>query len=183
MFTNNLNTDKELFIQSQTNNSNSNSNIKGILKNTNDNTDDINIKFNILQYIKTVIFIIIFMLIMPFIVGDLYYAYTDNSCVNLEIKNFDITLKNYLEVDGIFCAIGLFIALFIAFNNNNNNNLLNIIIKTATLFGIAWTIVGAIIFWKLIDNSKCNNGIYTYVFIQLIIKFMFYFLRIVFDSK
>ena len=48
----------------------------------------------------------------------------------------------------------------------------------ATVFGVTWTIIGAIIFWKLIDNTRCDRAVYNYVFAQLVIKFIGYSLRI-----
>jgi hypothetical protein len=122
---------------------------------------------------------------MPFIFCNLYYAYTDKSCVSIEAGHLDINLKTYLAVDGIFCAITLFIVIIVICLvnesitiNEKNKCIFNIFGKLATLFGIAWTIVGAIIFWKLIDNNKCHKGVYNYVFAQLIIKFVCYLFRI-----
>ena len=162
-------------------NTNNNKNIKGILK-KNNNTNNGNKIFVIL---KMIMFSIIIMLTMPFIFCNLYYAYTDKSCVSIEAGHLDINLKTYLAVDGIFCAITLFIVIIvICFVNDNitinekNKCIFNIFGKLATLFGTAWTIVGAIIFWKLIDNNKCDKGVYNYVFAQLIIKFVCYLFRI-----
>jgi heme/copper-type cytochrome/quinol oxidase subunit 3 len=163
------------------NNNNNNNNIKGILKKNNE-TNNGNKMFVIL---KIIMFTIIIMLTMPFIFCNLYYAYTDKSCVNIEAGHIDINLKTYLAVDGIFCAITLLIVIIVICLVNENINineknkcLFNIFGKLTTLFGIAWTIVGAIIFWKLIDNNKCDKGVYNYVFAQLIIKFVCYLFRI-----
>jgi hypothetical protein len=160
---------------------NTNNNIKGILKKNNE-TNNGNKMFVIL---KIIMFTIIIMLTMPFIFCNLYYAYTDKSCVSIEAGHLDINLKTYLAVDGIFCAITLFIVIIVICLvnesitiNEKNKCIFNIFGKLATLFGIAWTIVGAIIFWKLIDNNKCHKGVYNYVFAQLIIKFVCYLFRI-----
>jgi hypothetical protein len=160
---------------------NTNNNIKGILKKNNE-TNNGNKMFVIL---KMIMFSIIIMLTMPFIFCNLYYAYTDKSCVSIEAGHLDINLKTYLAVDGIFCAITLFIVIIVICLvnesitiNEKNKCIFNIFGKLATLFGIAWTIVGAIIFWKLIDNNKCHKGVYNYVFTQLIIKFVCYLFRI-----
>jgi predicted transporter len=128
-------------------------------------------------------FLVVFTISVPFIVCNLCYAYGDDSCVNLEAGNLDITLKTYLAVDGIFGAIGmLIVSLCICcfaekFNDINKSCLGKTIGTLITLFGLSWTITGAIIFWKLIDNNKCDKGVYNYVFTQLIIKFVCYFFR------
>ena len=155
---------------------------KGILKNNTINNNDDNDE-NIIMCIKICIFLVVFTILIPFIVCNLCYAYSDNSCVNLQAGNLDITLKIYLAVDGIFSAIVMLIlALYICcfaekITDINNSCLGKTFVTLITLFGLAWTIIGAIIFWKLIDNKKCDKGFYNYVFIQLIIKFVCYFFR------
>lgn len=161
-------------------------NQRGILKknnknnknNTNDN--DYNDE-NIIMCVKTSIFLVIFTIAIPFIVCNLCYAYSDDSCVNLQAGNLDITLKTYLAVDGIFGAVGmLIVSLCICcfaekFNDINNSCLGKTFGTLITLFGLAWTITGAIIFWNILN--KCDNGVYNYVFTQLIIKFVCYFFK------
>jgi hypothetical protein len=46
------------------------------------------------------------------------------------------------------------------------------IITLISLFTLAWTIVGSIIFWSLIDNEECSKEVYNYVFALLIIKYV-----------
>ncbi len=62
-------------------------------------------------------------------------------------------------------------------NINANNNIFCISITITaiayvllTFFAIIWDIIGAIIFWYLTNKSKCDDGIYYYMFISLIIK-------------
>ena len=159
---------------------------KGILKknnknNTNDNDSDK--EKQIIMCVKTGMFLVVFTIAIPFIVCNLCYAYSDDSCVNLKAGKLAINLKTYLAVDGIFGAFGmLIISLCICcftekFNDINKSCLGKTFGTLITLFGLSWTITGAIIFWKLIDNNKCDNGVYNYVFTQLIIKFVCYFFR------
>jgi hypothetical protein len=161
---------------------------KGILKknknkNKNNTFDNDYNDENIIMCVKTSIFLVIFTIAIPFIVCNLCYAYSDDSCVNLQAGNLDITLKTYLEVDGIFGAVGmLIVSLCICcftekFNDINESFLGKTFGTLITLFGLAWTITGAIIFWNILN--KCDNGVYNYVFTQLIIKFVCYFFKMV----
>ncbi len=58
--------------------------------------------------------------------------------------------------------------------------LVSIIFKTFTL---SWLIIGAVIFWKLIDNDLCDNGIYNYIYAMIIIKFSFVGLELIGGNK
>jgi len=134
-------------------------------------------------YIKIFIMFIISVFIIPFVVCNLYYAYSDKSCVHEKAGKLDVNLFDYLVVDGIFgavVAIVWFIVIcksdFIGERELSVGNWLIVVIITGigTIFGIAWTITGAIIFWSLMDNNLCDKGIYNYVFAQLIIKLVGY---------
>ncbi len=122
---------------------------------------------------------------IPFGVASIYYAYTDKSCVNMKAGNLYINLHDYLAVDGI-----LLLTMYLALNAMicfvkpvdkplNTNIVLTCVSAAIKLFSLSWQISGAIIFWNLIDNKKCDNGIYNYVYALLIIKFVF----IAFDAK
>jgi hypothetical protein len=134
-------------------------------------------------YMKLFILFIISICIVPFVVCDFYYAYRDNSCVHEPAGKLDVNLFTYLVVDGIFGAIVAVVwFLLICTTNFTGQDELNLgnwigatlITGIGTIFGIAWTITGAIIFWSLIDNDLCDKGIYNYVFAQLIIKLIGY---------
>lgn len=123
--------------------------------------------------------IIIFILLAPLCIADLYYAYTDNSCVHDTSGKLSVNLFTYLVVDGIFggagiviysitiCCLGIdgFMDLIITFCGRS-------LLTLTRIFNLAWTVVGSIIFWKLIDSDNCNKGIYNYVFALLIIRFI-----------
>ena len=163
---------------SNNNSNNSSSNIKGILKKPKNDISE----QNIMLCVKSFAFIILLGFTVPFIVCNIYYAYNDTSCVTINPDHFGINLKTYLVVDGILGAIVLFIIIFavccIKEEPNSNNCCLNMVGNLATVFGVAWTIIGEIIFWKLIDNTRCDRAVYNYVFAQLVIKFIGYSLRI-----
>ncbi len=126
---------------------------------------------------KTIIIILLSLFILPFGITSTYYAFTDNSCLNLPAGKLIVTLKDYLAVDGILSLIYyVVILLTIVKTNINTFNSDNIIIKIililCRIFVLSWTILGAIVFWSLIDNNKCDHGIYNYTFALLIIKFV-----------
>ena len=164
------------------NNTSNTTSVKGILKRKEPENDE-----NIFVCVKSCMFITLLVLTLPFILCNLCYAYTDDSCVTINPPNFGVNLKTYLAVDGILGAIALlgiiFVICCIKEEPNNNNCCLNLFGNIATAFGIAWTIVGAIVFWSLIDNNKCNKSVYNYVFAQLVIKIICYSLRILSNSN
>lgn len=143
---------------------------------------------------KIIIVIILAVFMLPFGITNLYYAYTDNSCVNLPAGRLAITLKDFLLVDGYYLLSAFtIVSAFIIFTDNlkkdNNNDsmlckifglLVSIIFKTFTL---SWLILGAVIFWKLIDNDLCDNGIYNYIYAMTIIKFSFVGLELIGGNK
>ncbi len=143
---------------------------------------------------KIIIVIILAVFMLPFAILNLYYAYTDNSCVNLPAGRLAITLKEFLLVDGYYLLSAFtIVSAFIIFTDNlkkdNNNDsmlykifglLVSIIFKTFTL---SWLIIGAVIFWKLIDNDLCDNGIYNYIYAMIIIKFSFVGLELIGGNK
>jgi hypothetical protein len=178
----------DIIIHSSNNDNNNNINtnnirVKGILKRTEPENDA-----NIFMCVKSCMFITLLALTLPFIICNLCYAYTDESCVTINPPNFDINLKTYLAVDGILGAVALLGILFVAFccikeEPNSNNCCLKLFGNIATAFGIAWTIIGAIVFWSLIDNTKCDRSVYNYIFAQLVIKIICYSLRIISNSN
>ena len=135
------------------------------------------------ETLKMFMLFIISIFTIPFVICDFYFAYNDDSCINEKAGQLAVNLFTYLVVDGIFGAIGLIVWLQVIctsdFTRNTDRSLMNLITVflltfVGSLFGIAWTITGAIIFWSLIDNDLCDKGIYNYVFAQLIIKLIGY---------
>jgi hypothetical protein len=131
------------------------------------------------ETLKMFMLFIISIFTIPFVICDFYFAYNDDSCINEKAGQLAVNLFTYLVVDGIFGAIGLIVWLQVIctsdFTRNNNVSLVNLITVflltfVGSLFGIAWTITGAIIFWDLIDNELCDKGIYNYMFALIIIK-------------
>ncbi len=155
-------------------------------------------KYNI-PFIRLFVSAYMLVFIAPFTVADLYYAYTDTSCVYEQAGKIRLNLFLYLAVDGYTSGISLVIMLCLICCikidkvNKLNENLLGCSICSFTLltvlmyiFKISWTILGAIIFWNLIDSNKCDTNIYNYIFAKLIIRFVIMFIMYsynIFDKK
>lgn len=156
--------------------------ISSILKTSESSRSSANDDLYIL-YMKLFILFIILVCLIPFVVCNLYYAYSDKSCVHEKAGKLDVNLFNYLVVDGIFGAV-VAIVWFLQICTSNFTEdselpvgrwfIVVLITGIGSVFGLAWTITGAIIFWSLIDNQLCDNGVYNYVFAQLIIKLIGY---------
>ena len=150
-------------------------------------TEEDNIK-NTMRCIKLTMSIIIVLLCSPFIICDLYYAYTDNSCVHNPTKKSTVDLYTYLLVSGYFglsvCLLYVATILSIDFEDKNPS-ILNQIMQGFTyifmnifiMFSSAWIIVGGVVFWSEIDNSTCSKPVYSYVMASLIIKIVATFIN------
>ena len=158
------------------------SQLKSILKPTLSNEDYVNnvkLQINIIK-IASIIFISI--IAIPFIICDLYFAYNDDSCVEVYPKYIIfMNMKAYLLVSGYY-TIGLMCALicnlqFLSIENKNSNvicmSILSVIINVSKVFLIIWNTIGAFIFWGTLYNvEKCKTIVYNYFFVSLVIKLL-----------
>jgi hypothetical protein len=150
--------------------------LTNILREERENTSN---KFFEIVCIKFVGIIFILLLLAPLSVADLYYAYTDETCVHKSAGKLNVNLFTYLAVDGILGGVGIFgLSFFVCTMGEDFTTeiwkgycALSIITLTS-LFTLAWTIVGSIIFWSLIDNEECSKEVYNYVFALLIIRYV-----------
>ena len=117
-------------------------------------------------------------LALPFIVCDLYYAYTDTTCVDLPITNYSISfpLGMWLKVNGYLALTMIVVLILIAVLICCTEKALLLFIGylfltfIVSLFNIAWLIVGAVMFWGyLYPNSLCQSSVTGYVFARLIL--------------
>ncbi len=163
-------------------NNNNESQLKSILKPTLSNTDyNNNLKLQI-NIIKIASIIFIFIISIPFIICDLYFAYNDDSCLEIYPKYIIfMNMKAYLLVSGYY-TIGLMCALicnlqFLSIENKNSNvicmSILSVIINVSKVFLIIWNTIGAFIFWGTLYNvEKCKTIVYNYLFVSLVIKLL-----------
>lgn len=139
--------------------------------------------------------LLVSIMVLPFGICSVYYAYTDDSCVDLKAGKLYVTLKDYLAVDGI-----IYLILYVVIIKNlmtifNSYDKLQEPMKESTLlilkyvsfvvkgFLSSWLIVGATIFWKEIDNDKCNDSIYNYVYASLVIKIVHTIIEIISNTN
>lgn len=165
--------------------------LKGILKKDELNSEDSNeLELKVVKICSTIIFII---LIAPIIVCDLYFGFTDNSCINESPDELYYTMKLYLLVSGFtgLAALILLICVTCSLSMDDDKNVKNLFcIRCIGLFGlvfnIIWNILGAVTFWgSIITKGNCNKMISTYIYVSLIIKFVgnFVSLREQFKNK
>lgn len=117
---------------------------------------------------------------LGFIIPNLIYAYQGSSCVTQIPDGFPFNLSTWLQVDA-FTRIGiiallLMIAIISCCNVVVGSILLGLFICLLilyTLFSLAWTIIGAIMFWaKLNPAGYCEGGFQIYMWIFLILSFI-----------
>jgi hypothetical protein len=137
-------------------------------------------------YVKLLVIVTVILMGSPFIIGDLYYGYNDNSCVNDYPDGLNVNMKTYLLVNGYYSIIIvsyviisiLCISITNIYSITNDENslyliLLHLLKIVLLLFITIWNIIGAVIFWgKLYTDHNCDNYISKYLFISLIFKLL-----------
>lgn len=126
-------------------------------------------------YTKIILISTVLLFFMPLCIGDIYYALNDNTCVQDKVQ-IQINLKSYLQISGNLSLVFviIYIIMIIKLNYLNITIICNCAIglSLVSLFSnFIFNIIGGIIFWELMDNSHCDNSVYNYVFISLIIKY------------
>jgi len=132
----------------------------------------------ILKICKSLIVIVI---ITPITICDLYFGFTDTTCSREEPDELAISLRLYLLASGFSSAVAMLlllcgICLIGPTDKINDSNCCMVCcgsfgLITASLFGLIWNILGAIVFWGYIyGNGNCDKTFSTYVFVSLIIK-------------
>jgi len=120
--------------------------------------------------------ICISIIFVPFMVCDLYFGYTDDSCINQKAGKLIITVADYLKVCGYIWLCGYIIAIVsltltgLEIVPAECTKILNNFLTPLNTFNVIWTIFGAVMFWGLIDNTICNEAVYNYMFAQLIFR-------------
>jgi hypothetical protein len=153
--------------------------LKGILRREipppADNDDEVII------ILKTCSAIFILIIMVPIIVADLYFGFTDTSCVKTKPDGLDISMKLYLLVSGFF-GMGVMLAYIASICLLSGKDDIScagsmccayLTSAIASIFNTLWNILGAIVFWGTIYGEKiCNKNVSTYIFVSLIIKFI-----------
>jgi hypothetical protein len=150
--------------------------LRGILRRETPEAIELDLQDSVLKACS-ILFIVI--ICTPIIISDLYFGFTDTSCVNDMPAGLEISMKLYLLVSGFVSLTAMVvyikcISLFSSLDENNANlfcvYFTSLIVQT---FHIIWTILGAIVFWGTIyGEKKCDKNVSTYIFVSLIIKFV-----------
>jgi hypothetical protein len=161
---------------SSSNNSNERVVLKGILKKSNNVDHEARTGLMVIKLCTTLLMIV---LTMPIIVCDLYFGFSDNSCISEMPDGFNYTMKLYLLVSGF---MGLSWLLFIIYTTSslsiNNDNTTSIICAgciglIVLIFNLIWNILGAVTFWgSIYKGGQCDSETSTYIYVSLIIKFV-----------
>ena len=116
---------------------------------------------------------LILLTMIPFIVGDLYFAYRDYSCSHLPIENTHIAidLGAWLKVSG-YTNLAYIILPILSYYLAGVPRLLAgylIFAVLYTLFRFAWLIVGSVMFWGYLWKWRmCADSLGTYMWVNLI---------------
>jgi hypothetical protein len=164
-------------INSNNNNSNSNSSniIRGILKKPPSESDIFQRSFEIKQMAKQLTIITFMLIYFPIIGLNLWFAFTDFSCINTSNSFIQLNLYDYLVVDSITLLTTLIsIILSIIYDPQDHSILKHLYdgyIMCYKLFSLIWLTLGAVIFWLLIDSFRsCSYNVYYYLTVVIIIR-------------
>lgn len=159
---------------------------KGILKKTNYDIEKDDKMKSIIGHLIAILIVVI--LVSPFVICDLVFGYSDDSCVDIYPDNMGfMNMKIYLLVSG-YLVIGLLLCIitnlcFVAKDNTGDNIVivafLSIIIHISQVFFVIWNILGGIIFWGTLNKRNlCSKSTNNYLFLSLIIKLFVNFYNI-----
>lgn len=130
------------------------------------------------KYITSCILFCISLFVIPFIILDLYIAYSSDSCLQ---EDHFITLKTWLEVSGYTLVGSILIIGMLFYNMLQLKTTKTIFCFTLffaySLFNLSWLIVGSILFWR--DVSGCSPLTNNYLYARLILGYI----SIFFSSK
>lgn len=115
-----------------------------------------------------------------FIVPDLIFAYEGSLCVLSPVEGFSFNLSVWLQVDA-YTRIGIVVLLFIvaiisciSLEKGAKMGICALcIIMLYSIFALAWTIVGSVMFWgKLNPSGVCFGRVRAYMYALLIISYI-----------
>lgn len=130
---------------------------------------------NISATVRKQLSLVVSLFYLPTIILNIHYIENDDSCLHNN-PFVNINLHTFLLVDtiGSILTASIFI-LFILYNIKNNilEWVYNIYVYVYFVYLFIWLIVGSVIFWVFTDRHNCNEGIYTYLFVLLVLKCVF----------
>lgn len=110
----------------------------------------------------------------PIVVADLYFAFTDTTCIDETPSGLFLSLRNYLMVSGFMGLWSIGCVLMMTFVKDITLFTvwsIRLVGLFVTLFCLTWNILGAIVFWGTVyPRGHCNMELSTYLYISLIVK-------------
>ena len=130
--------------------------------------------------IKIVVTLFILCFILPFILADLYIAYTDKTCVNIYPDKLKISLSIYLQVNSyiLLIVLSIYIALIhkkiqLFVYNEITRTIFHLFVYIIRIITFGWNILGAIIFWAYVaEKGNCSVLVYNYLYATFIIRLL-----------
>ena len=122
------------------------------------------------------------LILSPFAICDLYYATSDDACVNQNNHGLTITMHSYLLASGtiMFIFIGgmNFSIFFVNLDKFKSSEEIQALLTVSEwilkLFGTSWLILGCVLLWAYTDLSKCSQTTHDYLFARFIIGLVFH---------
>lgn len=122
------------------------------------------------------------LLLSPFAICDLYYATSDDACVNQNNHGLTITMHSYLLASGamMFIFIGgmNFSICVVNLDKFKLSEEIQVLLTVSEwilkLFGTSWLILGCVLLWAYTDLSKCSQTTHDYLFARFIIGLVFH---------
>lgn len=138
--------------------------------------------------VKFCVVLVFTALMSPFIICDMYFALTDSSCIHQSLNKFNINMYEYLLASAIFGIVLVFLldCAIICCNFDKIDSKMEqlelcscVMGWVLKLFGLAWSVVGFVIFWGYMDTTKCAKPVYNY----LLAKFIITIITILFECN
>ena len=165
---------------------------KGIIKNMKSSQELDTDNETKIRIVKIIAILFISKFASPFIICDLIFGYSDDSCIDIYPENLNlVNMKTYLLLSGYY-TIGFLTIIFInlcCISENNDTTVilfsfLSIMKNISQVFLVIWNIIGSIIFWGTLNQHEmCSKNTNTYLFVSLIIKLLVNFYNIFSNKK
>jgi hypothetical protein len=156
--------------------------LKGILKKQSSFAEEEETNNILNNTVKICAIVLILVLFVPIICCDLYFGFTDNSCINEIATGLNFTMKIYLLVSGFIGFLSIiFTICFICLISYNEKFLpyAKIFGMINLLFQIIWNLLGSATFWgTLYKEGHCDLTTSTYIYVSLIIKLVYNLLNL-----
>jgi hypothetical protein len=124
----------------------------------------------------------ILILFVPIICCDIYFGFTDNSCINELATGLNFTMKIYLLVSGFVGFVSIIFTICLVCLISDNEKILpyaKIFALINLLFQIIWNLLGSATFWGTIyKEGHCELTTSTYIYVSLIIKLVYNLLNL-----